>query len=146
MNLEEKKAQLKPVQGIYNTYVQTKADYDYLNAVYAQTENYNRDLYDVFVELEEKMPKNVQVDSMNANATTMSITMSTQTKEEAVAAILKLRSFENFAAVDVASLEEIEDTESGAIVVLFTANCTYGMNPAFMVEETAEESTEEVAE
>lgn len=146
VNLAEKKAQLEPVQEIYNTYVQTKADYDYLNAVYEQTDNYNRKLYDAFVELEEKLPKSAEVDSLSANASQMSISMMVNTKDEAVAAILKLRSFESFAAVDVAGIEEREIPETGEIKVIFTANCMYGLNPAFVAEEVTEEATEEVAE
>lgn len=140
--LSEKKAQLEPVMEIYNTYVQTKADYDYLVAVYDQTENYNRDLHNVFVELEEKLPKSVVVDSLSANATQLTIALSVNTKEEAVATILKLRSFENFAAVNVGALAETTNMETGASVVSFSAVCTYGVNPTLLVEET----TEEVAE
>lgn len=144
VNLAEKKAQLEPVQDIYNTYVQTKADCDYLTAVYAQTENYNRDLYDVFVELEQKLPKNVVVSSMNANATQIAISMQVKTKEEAVATILKLRTFDNFADVRVDSILEEEDSQTGEVAVSFTALCTYGVNPA-LIEEVAEdaEATEE---
>ena len=62
-NLTEKKTQLEPVQDIYDTYVQTKADYDYLNAVYAKTDNENRALYDLIGEFEQKLPKDVEVES-----------------------------------------------------------------------------------
>ncbi len=141
--LAEKKAQLEPVMEIYNTYVQTKADHDYLNAVYMQTENYNRELYDVFAELEAKLPKSVEVDSMSANATQLSLTMHVKSKEEAVGTILNLRSFENFAAVDVGSISEAEDDETGEIKVSFSAVCTYGVNPALLVEEEATEEVEE---
>ncbi len=145
VNLAEKKAQLEPVQEIYNTYVQTKADCDYLTAVYAETENYNRDMYDVFVELEQKLPKNIVVISMNANTTQLALSMQAKTKEEAVAAILKLRTFDNFSDVRVDSILEEEDAQSGAVTVSFTAICTYGTNPALLVEEVAEdaEATEE---
>jgi hypothetical protein len=54
---------------------------------------------------------------------------------------LKLRTFENFAAVNVGLITEEEDEDSGEITVSFTATCTYGTNPAFLDE--TEETTEE---
>ena len=143
VNLAEKKAQLEPVQEIYNTYVQTKADCDYLNAVYTETENYNRELYDVFVELEEKLPKNVEVSSFNANDTQLNMAMSVKTKEEAVGTILKLRTFDNFENVEINAISESEDEESGETTVTFSVTCIYGVNPALLVEEEATEEVEE---
>ena len=140
VNLAERKAQLEPVQETYNLYVQTKADCDYLTAVYDKTENFNRTLYDVFAELEQKLPKNVQVNSLSANETQLVMMMQVKSKEEAVGTILKLRTFENFAAVDVTTITEEEDEETGEITVAFSATCTYGVNPELLVE------TEEAAE
>lgn len=143
IGLEERKAQLEPVQETYNTYVQTKADYDYLTAVYAQTENYNRDLYDVIEELEQKLPRDVEVVTLSASTEQLSMTIQVPTKEEAAAAIINLRTFENFSDVAVSALTEEKDEESGESVVSFTAVCTYGMNPALIVEEEAAEETAE---
>ncbi len=143
VNLAEKKAQLEPVQETYNLYVQTKADYDYLTAVYAETDNFNRDLYDVFVELEEKLPKNIEVTTMNANETQLSMALQVDTKEEAVATILNLRTFDNFADVIVEMITESEDADSGEIKYDFSVTCVYGVNPALLEEtEEAEEVTE----
>ncbi len=142
--LAERKAQLEPVQETYNIYVQTKADYDYLMAVYDKTENYNRQLYDVFLELEEKLPKNVEVTTMNVSTTQLNMVMQVGTKEEAAAAFINLRTFENFADVRIDTIAEEEDEEAGITVVTFAVNCTYGVNPAALVE--AEEASEEVAE
>lgn len=140
-NLANKKKQLEPVQETYNTYVQTKADYDYLTSVYAQTENYNRDLYDTIEELEEKLPKDVELSTLNANTTQLNMTLTVGTKEEAAAAIINLRTFENFSDVQVNAISEASDEESGEKKVSFSVICTYGLNPALVPEET-----EEVAE
>nr|MBQ8252077.1 hypothetical protein [Lachnospiraceae bacterium] len=144
VQLAEKKAQLEPVQEIYNTYVQTKADFDYLNAVYAKTENYNRNLHDVFVELEQKLPKNVEVITLNANDTQINIGMTVKSKEEAVAAILKLRTFENFANVTTNAITEIKVEGTAEPIVSFGVTCIYGVNPALLEEEA--EASEEAAE
>lgn len=142
--LSERKAQLEPVQETYNIYTQTKADYEYMTQVYAQTENYNRDLYDTIAELEEKLPASVEVDQFSATLTTLTISMTVDSKEEAAAAIVNLRTFENFSDVQVSSISEEENEESGATVVSFTAVCTYGTNPALIEQnDVADETVEE---
>ena len=138
--LTERKAQLEPVMEIYNTYVQTKADCDYLTAVYAQTENYNEQLYDTIKELEEKLPADVEVTSFS---TSVSMALQVADKEEAAATIVQLRSFENFADVTVGGISEVSDEESGTSFVTFSVSCTYGLNPALIEDETAEEAAAE---
>lgn len=141
--LTERKAQLEPVMEIYNTYVQTKADCDYLTAVYAQTENYNEQLYDTIKELEEKLPADVEVTSFSTSVSGISMALQVADKEEAAATIVQLRSFENFADVSVSGISEVSDEESGTSFVTFSVSCTYGLNPALIVEETAEEAAAE---
>ena len=134
-NLAEKKTQLEPVQDIYDTYVQTKANCDYLNAVYAQTDNYNRDLYDVITELEQKLPKDVEVITLNVTTTGVSLNFSVANKEEAAAYNINLRSFDCFSDVVVTTITEVTDEDTGTSHVEVTADCTYGTNPA-LLEET----------
>ena len=141
-NLAEKKTQLEPVQGIYDTYVQTKADCDYLNAVYAQTDNYNRDLYDLIGQLEQKLPKDVEVTSLNVTTTGVSLAFSVANKEEAAASIINLRAMDCFSDVLVTAVTEVTDEEAGTSHVELTADCTYGTNPALLVDETAEENAD----
>lgn len=143
VNLTEKKAQLEPVRETYNIYVQTKTDCDYLTAVYDATDNYNRDLYDVIAELEEKLPKNVEVTTFSANATQLSMTLQLANKEEAAAALINLRTFDSFSNVETYAVSETEDEESGVSTVSLAVVCTYGENPALVAEDVA---AEEVAE
>ena len=143
INLAEKKAQLEPVQEIYNTYVQTKADYDYLTAVYERTDNYNRALTESIIELEQKLPKNVEVTAFNVSTSQIAMTMQVASKEEAAATIINLRTFENFSEVKVDAIAEAKDEESGATMVAFSVVCTYGINPTLLEEtEEAEEAAE----
>ena len=142
--LKERKAQLEPVQETYNIYVQTQADYNYMTEVYAKTDNENRKLYDTIAELEEKLPSDVVVDALTVNLTNISISMSVSTKEEAAATIVNLRTFDNFSDVQVTSITEDKDEETGATAVTFTAVCVYGTNPALLeVDDSVEETVEE---
>lgn len=143
--LKERKAQLEPVLEIYNTYVQTKADYDYLTVVYAQTENYNEQLYDTIEELEEKLPADVEVTSFSTSITGISLTLQVADKNEAAGTILQLRTFDNFEDVSLTGINEMEDEENNTSFVQFSVTCTYGINPATIVEEETEEPAQEAA-
>ena len=132
------------MQETYNLYVQTQADYNYMTEVYAKTDNENRKLYDTIAELEEKLPSDVVVDALTVNLTNISISMSVSTKEEAAATIVNLRTFDNFSDVQVTSITEDKDDETGATAVTFTAVCVYGTNPALLaVDDSVEETVEE---
>lgn len=144
-NLMEKKAQLEPVLDIYNEYVQTKADNDYLNAVYAQTQNNNAQLKETIEELEEKMPSNIEVNTLAVTPETLALTFRVKTKEEVAMAIMQLRTFRSFSNVAVASLNEVHDEESGDVYVESQALCTYGINPWLEPEEGEQEAPAEEA-
>lgn len=137
--LNQRKVQLEPAQEVYNTYVQTQANYDYLNNVYAQTDNYNRDLYDTIGELEEKLPKDVEVVSFSANTGSINMSLTVSTKEEAAFTIINLRTFENFSDVQVTSINEVKDEATNTSSVQFSVVCTYGVNPATVAEEAVAE-------
>lgn len=143
--LKERKAQLEPVLEIYNTYVQTKADYDYLSVVYAQTENYNEQLYETIKELEEKLPADVEVTNFSTSITGISLSLQVADKDEAAGTIVQLRSFDNFEDVTLSGISEVTDDESNSSYVTFSVNCTYGINPATIVEEETEQPAEEAA-
>ena len=150
--LKERKAQLEPVLEIYNTYVQTKTDNDYLNAVYDMTENYNTTLYNVIDELEKKMPSNIEVDSMNVTQTGLIMTFTVATKEEAAAIVVNMRTFECFSDVQMMSIQntDVETDENGNPVgdprVEAQVICTYGENPYLQPADDAEGASEEQSE
>lgn len=143
--LKERKAQLEPVREVYNTYVQTKADYEYLSVVYEQTENYNEQLYDTFKELEEKLPADVEVTNLSTSITGLSLTLRVADLDEAAGTIVQLRSFDNFEDVSLMAIDEETDDETNAKYIEFTVDCTYGINPATIVEEETQEPAEEAA-
>ncbi len=139
--LTERKAQLEPVRETYNVYVSTKADYDYLTAIYDATSTNNEALNNVITELEEKLPASAQINAFSANNSTIALSVEVETKEEAAATIVNLRTFENFSDVYVDGITEYTDDETGDSGVTFAVTCTYGDNPMYAVED-AEETAE----
>lgn len=143
-----RKQQLQEIQPIYETYIQVEADYQYLNAVYAQTENYNSELFQVFADLEALMPTKISIDSLNITETDVTIGATYPNKRSVAKAIVQLRSVEYFADVSCTNVstkvevvgESQDDTEVSATIM-----CTYGVNPKVLQDEAAvEESLDEV--
>ena len=145
IKLQEKKAQLEPVLDIYNEYVQTKANNDYLNAVYAQTQNNNAQLKETIEELEEKMPSNIEVNTLTVTPETLALTFRVKTKEEVAMTIMQLRTFKSFSNVVVASVNEVHEEETGDVYVESQALCTYGTNPWLEPDETEQEAAADEA-
>lgn len=138
----ELKAQAKELEAIipiYNEYVETKAVYTQVEAMYEATQNRNDSLYEFLVELEEKLPKNVAVVSFMSESDTVTINMDVATKEEAAAAIEQLRTFDSLIpeSVTAASLVKQEDDEGLVEKINFTVQAVY--QPMDYVPETEEE-------
>lgn len=147
-----KKQQLQEIQPIYDAYIQAEADYNYLTAVYAQTQNYNTDLLTVFADLERLMPTKISIDSLQISETDISIGATYPNKRSVAKAIIQLRSLEYFSDISCTSISLTDDENSENSEVVATILCTYGVNPKVLEEETTiddsatDNTSEEAAE
>lgn len=126
VELQHQVTDLMPVIDTYNQYVEMLTEYNQVTAMYEATESRNDELYEFLLELERKLPADVNVVSLTSEWDGVTISMNVSTKGEAAAAIAQLRSFESLLpeSVAVASITEEEDDESG-IVVNFTVAALY---------------------
>ncbi|MBQ7065630.1 MAG: hypothetical protein IJN92_02310 [Lachnospiraceae bacterium] len=139
-----KKQQLQEIQPIYEAYVQTEADYNYLTAVYAQTENYNSDLITLFTDLEKLMPTKISINSLEITETDVSIGATYPNKRSLAKAIIQLRSLGYFSDISCTSLSTVTDKDNKNVSeVEATILCTYGMNPKVIEEEAVDDSSED---
>lgn len=139
--LKAQSSELQEIIPVYNEYVTTKAEYTKVNAMYEATENRNEELYDFIVELEEKLPSSVNALSFTSDVTTVTINMTVATKDDAIAAIEQLRSFDSLIGetVTVSALTTQEEEESGVTGVNFTAVALYRpIEDDVQAEESAE--------
>lgn len=139
--LKAQSSELQEIIPVYNEYVTTKAEYTKVNAMYEATENRNEELYDFIVELEEKLPSSVNALSFTSDVTTVTINMTVATKDDAIAAIEQLRSFDSLIGetVTVSALTTQEEEESGVTGVNFTAVALYRpIEDDVQAEENAE--------
>lgn len=141
--LLEKKRELYPVQEIYNQYQQVLADYNYLTAVYAQTENYNRGLYDLIETLEKELPSVTDLTSLSVSTEAITIGVNVPHKRAAAQLIMNLREIESFSNVNLTALQKVVDNnEGGEAYFSTTITCVYGVNPYIQVAEETETDTE----
>lgn len=115
---------LQPAQEVYDQYTFTKANYDTFIANYAMTATPNTELYNFISELEDKMPTNLNMISFTADATSVTMTLTVDSKVEAAEVLVQLRTFESLATVDSSGITEGTGAD-GSKVVTMTVNCTY---------------------
>ena len=140
--LERQVEEQKPIIDVYNTYVDVKAEYNKVKAMYEVTESRNDELYEFMLELEQKLPSDVNVVAFTSDRSQVTITMNVSTKGEAAATIEQLRTFESLLpeSITVTAVTEEINEESNSSTVNFTAAALYA--PVQHGDEEAEEETE----
>lgn len=136
-DLLAKKRELAPVQEIYVQYQQTQADYNYLNAVYTQTDNYNRTVVELIDVLEQKMPSNSDLDRFSVTADSVILDVRVDSKRAAAQFVMNLRRIEGFSDVSVSSLTKNKNEDTGEDYYSTTITCRYGVNPYLRLDEQA---------
>lgn len=141
-NLQERKAQLAPVQDTYNEYVAVEADYNYINSLYNATVNTVDDLPELIGELEDRLPSDSMVTTMTVSTENVSMVVQTTTKTSVAKAIVEYRQLPYFSDVIVAQVAEKLDPETGERLIDYTIICEFGDNPWLASDEDMEEDTE----
>lgn len=144
-NLQERKAQLAPVQDTYNQYVAMQGDYDYINLLQSMTTNDNQELPEIIGELESKFPSETVVSSMAITEEGIVMNITVPNKQSIAKNLVEFRKLPYFSNVNVAGFSEGKDEETGAITDTYSIELIYGDNPYLETEEDKEESTDEAA-
>lgn len=135
-NLQERKAQLAPVQDTYNAYVAMKADFDYMEALQNVTVNHNQDLPEIIGELESKFPSDTLVSSMSITDVSIVMNITVPNKQSIAKTLVEFRRLPYFQSVNVGGYSEGRDSETGVITDSYTIELVYGENPYLAAEET----------
>ncbi len=122
---------------IYQKYTLSKQAYEYVNEAYKLKDEPTAHIVEFLEEMEEKMPADVLVQNISSDNTSVSITMTVGTKEEAADVYEQLCMFES---VDSVVIDRISDdtSDEGQGYVTFIAVCVYA--------ERSEEDTLDTAE
>lgn len=144
-SLQERKAQLAPVQDTYNAYMAKQADYDYITALNDVTMNGNDELPEIIGEMEAKFPSDTMVNSMTITEEGIVMDITVPSKYDIAKNLVEFRMMPYFSEVYTAGFSERQDPETGIIVSQYTIQCMYGDNP-YLSQPEEEEAAAEGAE
>lgn len=144
-NLQERKAQLAPVQDVYNEYVATESNYNYIMALDGATQNLNVDLPEIIGEMESKFPSQTMVSAMDVTEEGITMTIQVPNKQSIAKTLVEFRRMPYFSEIRTVGFTEDQDMETGVITDLYTLECVYGENPYIETEETDDQQVTEEA-
>lgn len=142
-SLQERKAQLAPVQDTYNAYIAKQADYDYITALNGLTLNNNDQLPEIIGEMESKFPSDTAVNTMTITEESIIMDIVVPNKYDIAKTLVEFRMMPYFSEVYTSGFSERKDDKTGIIVSQYTIECVYGDNP--YLSQPEEDGTEQPA-
>ena len=129
---------------IYQKYTLSKQAYEFVNEAYRLKDEPTAHIVEFLEEMEEKMPADILVSTINSDNDSISITMSVSTKEEAADVYQQFCTFKSLEYVTIENLTD-ETTDAGDGLVTFTLVGVYAGKSEEDVEgeEGENENTEE---
>jgi type IV pilus assembly protein PilM len=129
---------------IYQKYTLSKQAYEFVNEAYRLKDEPTAHIVEFLEEMEEKLPADVLVSTINSDNDSISITMSVSTKEEAADVYQQFCTFKSLEYVTIENLTD-ETTDAGDGLVTFTLVGVYAEKSEEDVEgeEGEIENTEE---
>lgn len=141
-------AAIQDIQEIYNDYLQSQATYNDMLTLYDSTKISNEYMMEFWNTLEEKIPANIKVKSIDSSSTGVSITMNSTDYNSVARLVVDLR---DISCVENAWIDSIaQKDEEGVITYEYTVTCNYVL-PEYEATTTeapapAETSTEAEAD
>lgn len=118
-------ASIQDIEQIYNDYLDSVAVYNDMLTLYDSTKISNEYMMEFWNALEEMVPKNVNVLSINSSSGGVSIAMES-TDYDSIARLVKdLRDVDCIQNAFISSVSETTDDETGAKVYAYTVTCNY---------------------
>ena len=141
-------ASIQDIEQIYNDYLDSVAVYNDMLTLYDSTKISNEYMMEFWGALEEMIPKNVNVLSINSSSGGVSIAMES-TDYDSIARLVKdLRDVNCIQDAFISSVSETTDDETGAKLYTYTVTCNYVLpeyEAGLMTTEAPVAATEEPA-
>ncbi|MDE7367112.1 MAG: pilus assembly protein PilM, partial [Lachnospiraceae bacterium] len=141
-------ASIQDIEQIYNDYLDSVAVYNDMLTLYDSTKISNEYMMEFWGALEEMVPKNVNVLSINSASGGVSIAMES-TDYNSIARLVKdLRDVDCIQDAFISSVSETTDDETGAKLYTYTVTCNYVLpeyEAGLMTTEAPVAATEEPA-
>lgn len=135
-------AELAPVESIYTEYLQQQYTYNKLTYFQNNTVTPNEDLVAFINEMEEKMPASLNVQSFNADLEGVTMSLTVENKDDAAWLVQQFRTFETVDSVGTSGITDTGALMNGQVVseepmVSFTVTVTYKGSEAQAAIEAA---------
>lgn len=151
--LNAKIKELEPIRDVYAQRDAAYNEYQHVLYMYDQTSNRNYQLNLLISELEHRLPASMTVTSLTSDGSYLTMNITTDSKISIAEMIMQLKQISSLTDVNVASLIEEEDENSGNQLVTFAVTCVYKPFAAFedetetdlQIREDAAEGTEGAA-
>ncbi len=136
-SLTNRIAQLSYIEEIVAEYDAAVANDNWALAVKEASGSYNDSLVDFIEELEDKMPSEINVLTLSASASSVSLNIEVTSKSAAADVISQLRTFDSVLVGNVSTIADTKD-DAGNSTVNFSVECYY-----VDTADASEQSTEE---
>lgn len=117
-------SQLEYIEQVVAEYNAAAANDNWALAVKEATESYNDGLVSFIEELEEKMPSEINVLTLSASETSVSLNIEVTSKSAAADVIAQLRTFSSILVGNVSTISDTKD-DAGNATVNFSVDCYY---------------------
>lgn len=150
-NVQKAIEDVKDIEEIYNAFVQSEAEYNDMLTLYDSTKISNEYMMQFWKKLEECLPTNVNVVSIDSASNGVSITMNSTDYDSIARLVIDLRSVDCIQDAFIESIDRVDDNNSDATVYEYTVTCNYVLpeyEAAVPTEDTtsADSSTTEAAD
>lgn len=125
VTLQSKIDELSYAQEAADEYNIVKAEHDWIKQLDDVTVSENNNLVAFIKELEQKMPTQIQVISLTASETGLTLSIDVEKKAAVADVISELRTFKSIEVHAMSDIVEEQDEETGKITVNFTIECNY---------------------
>ncbi len=132
--LVNKIAGLEYVEGVYDEYLKVLANYNWAEGVDNAVYSPNNELVAFIEELEEKMPSEIIVFTLNASRSGVSLSVQVDSKAAAADVVAQLRTFSSVTVSHLSTIAENVD-EAGTTTVSFDIDLTYAPREALSQAE-----------
>lgn len=122
--LKNREQSLLYVEDIYQTYLDSQANYNWAITVDSATYSHNNELVALIEEMEQKMPSEIVVLTMNATDTGVSMNIQVKSKAAVADVVRQLRTFTTIYVDSVSTIVDSQD-EFGISTVDFSVECSY---------------------
>lgn len=141
-------AEIQDIEQIYNDYLDSQAVYNDMLTLYDSTKISNEYMMEFWGTLEEIVPKNVNVLSINSSSGGVSIAMESTDYDSIARLVRDLRDVGCIQDALISSVSETTDEATGAKLYTYTVTCNYVLpeyEAGIMTTEAPVEATEEPA-